>query len=221
MIEVLDRLLAQTSTVSVLTNAPALAVSRDLVGAFTMSCAGRPPFTVDDVVFAASGPSTVSLLAGLAGTAPQRAALSAIEFRGARLALHATPAFAPSNPVLWSFLNSQVSGSFCEASMWLAPVLSGVPLATSAKLWKSWVTHRNLPPAVLAQATFLHMLPTPSTIDAQNAVRSLQGLGRIWFAGGYLYPYDSQETALRSALGVAIGLNVASSRSAALAASMQ
>ncbi len=220
MIEVLERLLAQTSTVSVLTNAPALAVSRDLLGAFTVSCAGQQPFTADDLVFASSCPSTVSLLAGLTGTGLQRAALSAIEFRAARLALHASPAFAPSTPLLWSFLNSQVSGPYCEASMWLAPVLNTVPLVTRAKLWKSWVTHRDLPAGVLAQASFAHLLPTPAAINAQSAMTALQGLGRIWFAGGYLYPYDSQETALRSALRVAVGLNVASTRSAALAAAV-
>ncbi|HZP47331.1 MAG TPA: NAD(P)-binding protein [Vicinamibacterales bacterium] len=218
LIEVLDRLLAQTSTVSVLTNAPALAVSRDLLGRFVVYCAGQPPLVVDDLVLAASGPATLSLLGGLAGTTLQRAALAAIEFRAARLALHATPSYAPSNPLLWSFLNSQIAGPYCEASMWLAPVLRSVPLATSAKLWKSWTTHRNVPPATLAQASFVHLLPTPATITAQNAVRALQGIGRIWLAGGYLSPYDSQETALRSALGVALGLNVSTSRTAALAA---
>jgi predicted NAD/FAD-binding protein len=84
-------------------------------------------------------------------------------------------------------------------------------------LWKSWVTHRDLPPSVLEQVTFSHMLPTASTLGAQNLLRALQGRGRIWFAGGYTYPYDSQETALRSALDVAIGLNVTSNRSTALA----
>jgi uncharacterized protein len=218
LIEVLERLLAQTSTVAVRTNAPALAVTRDFFGAFTVHCAGHPPFTVDDLVFASSGLPTLLLLNGIPGTALQRAALSGIAFRAARLALHAAPAFAHPSPLLWSFLNSRVSGPHCEASMWLAPVLRNVPLATSAKLWKSWVTHRDLPPAVLRHAAFSHMLPTPSTMVAQSVLRRLQGRDRIWFAGGYLYPYDSQETALRSALDVAFGLNVTSSRSAALVA---
>ena len=46
----------------------------------------------------------------------------------------------------------------------------------------------------------------------------LQGRDGIWFAGGYLYPYDSPETALRSALRVAAGLRARSARSQMLLA---
>ena len=56
------------------------------------------------------------------------------------------------------------------------------------------------------------MLPSALTIGSQNALRALQGRDRLWFAGGYTYPYDSQESALRSALRVALGLQLTSSR---------
>ena len=93
--------------------------------------------------------------------------------------------------------------------MWLAPVLTDVPPATATKLWKSWVTHRDRQPAhVVHAAEFKHMLPTAATIRAQRDVRSLQGRDGIWMAGGYLHPYDAQETALRSAIRVARGLGV-------------
>jgi hypothetical protein len=42
----------------------------------------------------------------------------------------------------------------------------------------------------------------------------------LWFAGGYLYPYDSQETALLSALRVALGLHFTSTRSQMLLAAL-
>jgi hypothetical protein len=43
----------------------------------------------------------------------------------------------------------------------------------------------------------------------------------LWFAGGYLYPYDAQETALLSAIEVANGLNGGSApRGDALLSSM-
>jgi len=67
-------------------------------------------------------------------------------------------------------------------------------------------------------ARFTHMLPTAATIRSQNALRTFQGRDRIWFAGGYLHPYDSQENALRSALRVAIGLQVTSRRADLLGA---
>ena len=102
--------------------------------------------------------------------------------------------------------------------MWMAPVLSGPPSATAARLWKSWATHRDLPAHLLHEARFAHMLPTPATIRAQVALRTFQGRDAIWFAGGYTRPYESQETALRSALGVALGLHVTTERVGAMAA---
>ncbi len=216
MIEVLHRLVEQCSTVQFLTGAAVQSVTRER-GGFTIRCGDGRLIAVDEVVLAASGPSTSRLLEGLPGTGPQRAALEGIEFHEAHVALHADPVYAPSRPAHRSFLNCRIDGPFCEASMWLAGVLPDLPETTAARMWKSWVAHRAQPPArILRQARFRHMLPTAPTIRAQNALRALQGRGRIWFAGGYTLPYDSQETALRSALRVAIGLQAASSRGDAL-----
>jgi predicted NAD/FAD-binding protein len=220
--EVLRRLLAQSSTVEVVTGAAVQHVVREPQGRFTIRCHDGRVVKVDDLVFAASGPGTLQLLESLPGTAAQQAALRGIEFHDARLALHTDPVYASSDPRLWSFLNCGAHGAFCEASMWLAPVLADVPPATAAKVWKSWITHRQQQPTgILHEAEFRHMLPTPATVFAQNALWALQGRGAIWFAGGYLLPYDSQETALLSALAVAIGLQVASSRCRALLAASE
>ena len=88
---------------------------------------------------------------------------------------------------------------------------------TTPSLWKSWVTHRQtLPAAPLHVAQFRHMLPTPATLAAQAQMQALQGQGGLWFAGGYLRPFDAQETALLSAMDVAQALNPAGARLAAL-----
>jgi predicted NAD/FAD-binding protein len=64
--------------------------------------------------------------------------------------------------------------------------------------------------------TFMHVQPTVATLRAQNRLRGLQGRDGIWFAGGYLYPFDAQETALRSALEVTFGMQLTSQRATAL-----
>jgi uncharacterized protein len=203
MVEVLDRMIAQTATVRVVTGAAVSGVERGQ-GGFALRCADGRTFEVDDLVFASSGPPTLSLLATIPGTGAQQAALQGIEFRGARLALHTDPIYAPADPLLWSFLNSQIEGNYCEASMWLANVLTVPRPQTAAKLWKSWITHRtHQPTQVIHEAQFQHMLPTPATLHAQSALDALQGEGGIWFAGGYTRPYDSQETALLSAMEIA------------------
>ena len=215
--EALRRMLARCSTVDVRTGASVQHVLRHTDGGFRIACGDGKTLEVDDLVLACSGPGTLRLLEGLAGTGAQQDSLRGIEFHDARLALHTDPTYVPLNPFLWSFLNCHVRGPWCEASMWMGPVLAGAPFATAAKLWKSWTTHRELPAQVLREEAFEHMLPTPATIRAQAALRTLQGRDGLWFAGGYTRPYDSQETALRSAVGIALGLQVTTPRLSALA----
>ena len=217
LIEPMHRMLDQCSTVEVLTNAAVSSVSRGGSRRFTVQCADGRSFAVDDVVFAASGPATLQLLAGVPGAEKEQDTLRGIEFHHASLALHTDPIYAPADPLYWSFLNCQLHGaSSCEASMWLAEVVSGAP-----NLWKSWTTHRQLQPAqVLHQADYMHMLPTPASIQAQTDTRLLQGKTGLWFAGGYLFPYDAQETALLSALEVVNGLNGGSPRGDVLLSSV-
>ena len=209
LIEPMHRMLDQCSTVEVITGAAVSSVSRGGGRRFTVQCADGRSFAVDDVVFAASGPGTLQLLEGVPGSGKERFALAGIEFHHASLALHTDPIYAHADPMNWSFLNCQPhSPGFCEASMWLAEVLPAAPPATAAQVWKSWTTHRpQQPTQVLHQADFMHMLPTPASIQAQTDTRALQGKTGLWFAGGYLYPYDAQETALLSAIEVANGLN--------------
>ena len=216
MAEPLRRMLGESSTVDVQTGAAVEHLSRAAAGGWTVRCADGRDFAVDDLVLASSGPAALLLLGDVPGTDARRAALAGIEFHEARLALHTDPLYAPADPSHRSFLNCAIDGGHCEASMWLAGLLPAAPPATAARVWKSWVTHRPPPAEVLHEAEFRHMLPTRATLRAQAAARLLQGRDGIWLAGGYLHPYDSQESALRSALGVALGLGVGSGRVAAL-----
>ena len=65
---------------------------------------------------------------------------------------------------------------------------------------------------MLADVTFQHLVPTPASLQAQSVLRALQGVGNVWFAGCYLSPYDSQETALVSAIDVAAGIGAGGAR---------
>jgi predicted NAD/FAD-binding protein len=214
--EVLARLVDQCTTLQLRTSAEVQHVTKNADGTFAIGCTDGSSALVDHLVFASSGPATLQLLSTLPAAA-QIAALQGIEFHDANLTLHTDPIYAPSHPLFWSFLNCGIEGPYCEASMWLAPVIATAPAATAAKLWKSWTTHRTRQPKqVLHEVSFRHMLPTPASLGAQTLLRLLQGRDGIWFAGGYTFPYDSQETALVSALTVAIGLGASTARIRAL-----
>jgi predicted NAD/FAD-binding protein len=211
--EVIRRMVSQCSTVHFLTNSPVQQLTRGQDGGFVVQAGGGRTVEVDDLVLASSAPVSQQLLQGVSGTRAQQNNLGGIGYHDARLALHQDPAYATPDPRYWSFLNCESDGGFCEASMWMAPVLRGVPSSISSTLWKSWITHRAHPPQqVLYETAFRHMLPTPATIQSQNGLGQLQGLGNVWLVGGYTRPYDSQETALRSAMDVAWGMRAYSNR---------
>ena len=211
MAEPIRRMASQMQTVEILTSARVDQIAGQ--SGFRLRCADGRQRQVDDLVLASSGPGSMRLLQQLNTTVPQQMALQGIEFETTRIAVHTDPIYAPKDPGHWSFLNCQVHDSFCESSMWLAKVLTPMPPLTEARLWKSWVTHRDRQPAnVLHESVFQHMVPSVNTLRAQNRLQDLQGRGNVWLAGGYTFPFDSQETAFVSALTIAAGLKTTTAR---------
>jgi predicted NAD/FAD-binding protein len=216
MVEVITRLIGQTTLVDVLTNARVQQVTRTGQGDFQLRCADGRSHKVDDLVLAGSGPTSVTLLDQLPGFEAQAGLLRSVGFYPASLALHRDPLFAPADPNLRSFLNCQIRGGFCEASMAMEGVIADAPPASTSRLWKSWVTHRETPARPLFETAYKHVSPAASSMGALDQLRLLQGVGSVWVAGGYTRQFDSQETALQSAMAVASGLGVQSNRLALL-----
>ena len=207
MIEPLNRMVAQFTTAQVATGMPVDAVAPAAGGGFMVQPHQGPAQQVDAVVFAASGPPTLALLQGLPGTAVARNALQNIAFYPARLALHTDPAFAPAEHQLVVLPQLPCRGHHLRGVH-----VAGPGARRRRGLWKSWITHRAPPQQVLASADFLHVVPSPAGIKAQRVLATQQGRGGLWFAGGYTLPFDSQETALLSAMTVAEGLAGGSAR---------
>jgi hypothetical protein len=114
---------------------------------------------VDRLVLACSGPASMRLLDGLPANRAQQTALEGIEFDSTRIAVHSDPAYAPPDPNHWSFLNCEIHGRYCEATMCLAKVLAAGSTASEVRLGKSWVTHRDRQPRnVLHESSFRHMI---------------------------------------------------------------
>ncbi len=211
LVDALNRMLAQTSTVRVKTSAAVTRIVRRAGGGFRI-VTSQGVEQVDDVVLAASADPSLHLLSGISGTERQRAALSRVDSHLARLVLHTDPVFTP-NPDIRSFMNISMNGRRSQMTMWLWPLLGNAYPKSTWSLYKSWVDPDvPMPTKVLEQRTFRHTLPTPSTVSAGRAIDRLQGEGRVWFAGGYLHPFDSQEWALQTALRVAGGMGVSSRR---------
>jgi predicted NAD/FAD-binding protein len=215
--EVLRRLVAASADLTVHTGAAVERVTRE--GERLRVEAGGRTELVDALVVAAPPKEAAPILADVPGVEGAVAALGMFEFHVAELTLHRDPTYAAPDPRHWSFFNAAALGQYCETSMQLGVMLAPAPDGQPIDVWKSWTTHRDRQPAeVLHNTRFHHMLPTPATIRAQEALRAQQGAGGMWFAGSYTLPFEAQETALLSAMHVAEGLAPASANLAALKA---
>lgn len=212
MVEVLRRLLDETSTVATHLARPVARIER--------GGAGERPIVVDetgrrvayDAVVLTGRPDVMArLLADDPAAASARPLLGQVDLHDARIALHRDPAFAHAEPMYRSFLNATVTEASCEASMQLALALRPVE-GRPVEVWKSWITHRDPPRDAIATTDFRHVLYTPSTIRAGAALAARQGEGGLYFAGGWTQTFDAQETALWSAAAVADALAPGSAR---------
>jgi predicted NAD/FAD-binding protein len=204
--EALRRMVADCQTLDVRLNAKVVGLTRQ-GEQIQVRLEDGGEVVADHLVLASHPEVSSRLLADLAGSEAQRAALDQVQSHDATLLLHTDPIYAHADPKNWSFLNCLVREGYCEASMQLAaavrPLSNGAPVA----LWKSWATHRAQDPAdILHRVEYRHILPTPATLRGQDALRPLQGEGGVWFVGGWTMPFDAQETALLSAWSVAEAL---------------
>ena len=84
-------------------------------------------------------------------------------------------------------------------------------------MFKSWAELRRADPAhIQLERRFKHPLISRSTIQAARALRPLQGRNGLYFSGQYTTGFDSQESAVYSAMKVAESLAPASRTLASL-----
>jgi predicted NAD/FAD-binding protein len=216
---VLGSLVNGCSTLTVRTASPVTRVTRDQSGKPSVT-AGGVTETFDALVIAAPAHAAVRFLRDLRGAEALRTLLGQIEWTDARVVLHRDGVYAHADPKMQSFLNCDARASTCEGSMRLGDALAPMPDGQPVDVWKSWASFRDVEPAELLHSTdFRHVSITPSTHDAQVALRARSGQDGLWFAGGWTQDFDSQETCLASALAIADGLRALGSKHAnALAA---
>ena len=78
---------------------------------------------------------------------------------------------------------------------------------------KSWVPHNaHLPEPLYAVTKYLHPRVDRSYFAAQEKLQQLQGNANIWLAGMYMADVDCHESAILSAVSVALRLAPGSAR---------
>jgi predicted NAD/FAD-binding protein len=202
----LQRLLDRSPTVRVHLNAATHALTRARAGWFLETPGGwHGPYR--SVVLNAPPLAGRRLVRTLPSFAHLTALLGLYEYFDARLLIHTDAAYMDSDRGNWAAYNAGVDGRQCEGSVWFGAL--DHPLASGATIdvFKSWAQHRRADPTrILLERRFKHPLISRSTIRGARALRPLQGRHGLYFSGQYTTGFDSQESAVYSAMKVAESL---------------
>jgi uncharacterized protein len=213
----LQTLLDETTTVATKVSAKVTGLSRRSDGKFRVVAENNPTQAFDHLIMAAPGHAAAPLLAGVSGAEAIAEAVGGIQFHDTNIKLHADATYALADTKYQAFLNSSTDDVYCEGSMKLATVLPPTSKGEPVNLWKSWAQHRPKDPAnILATIPFKHMIPSVDSIRAQQKLAGVNGQNGVWVIGGYTKSYDSQETALLTAIAAAKGLGFTSAKITAL-----
>jgi uncharacterized protein len=199
----LQRMLDLCPSVRVHLNTPARSLRRDATGWFVQTPKGRRgPYRF--IVLNAPPPIGRGLLRTLRGFADAAARLGAYSYFDSRLVIHTDPAYVASDRRYWASYNAQLTGRQCEGSVWYGALDPPLPSGATIDVFKSWAERRRADPKqILLQRRYQHPHITRSMIEAARGLAPLQGRDGLYFSGVYTAGFDSQESAVYSAMKVA------------------
>jgi predicted NAD/FAD-binding protein len=202
----LQRLLDRSPRVRVHLGAAAHALTRRRAGWFLETPTGHHgPYRF--VVLNAPPLAGRRLLRKLPDFAHLTALLSRYDYFDSRILIHTDPAYVQRDRLNWAAYNAGVDGRQCEGSVWLGALHEKLPGGRTIDVFKSWAQRRRADPAhILLERRFKHPLINRSTIRAARALRPRQGRDGLYFSGQYTTGFDSQESAVYSAMKVAESL---------------
>jgi predicted NAD/FAD-binding protein len=202
----LQVMLDRGPTVHVHLRAAVQRLTRQRAGWFLHTRAGRHgPYR--SVVLNAPPHAGRRLLRQLPEFAEVTALLNLYAYFDSRLLIHTDPAYVYRDRRDWAAYNAEVNGRQCEGSVWLGALHPKLPSGATIDVFKSWATRRRADPKhILLERRFKHPLISRSTIRAARGLHPLQGHCGLYFSGQYTTGFDSQESAVYSAMKVAESL---------------
>ncbi len=199
----LQRLLDRSQAVRLHLSTAAHALQHERGRWFVQTPSGRRgPYR--SVVLNAPPHAGRKLLCGMPRFGRLTALLDAYRYFDSRILIHTDPAYVQRNRSNWTTYNAGVDGRQCEGSVWYGALRPKLASGATIDVFKSWADRRRADPKhILLQRRFKHPLISRSTIQAARALRPLQGRDGLYFSGQYTTGFDSQESAVYSAIKVA------------------
>lgn len=182
---------------------PVLQVVRDRDAVTVLDArGGRERF--DHVVMATHADTTLALL-GAEATSRERHLLGAFRFQENRAVLHHDPSLMPVRRRAWSSWNYLADrrghGGAVSLSYWMNRLQN---LRTERPVIVTLNPSRE-PREAVAEYVYHHPAYDRASVDAQEALPSIQGVERTWFCGSWS-GFGFHEDGLRSGLAVAAAL---------------
>jgi predicted NAD/FAD-binding protein len=202
----LQRLLNRSPRVRVHLSAAAQALTRKRGGWFLETSTGQHgPYR--SVVLNAPPRAGRQLLRPLPAFAHLTALLDQYQYFDSRLLVHTDPAYVHRDRRNWAAYNAGVRGRECEGSVWYGALHEKLPSGQTIDVFKSWAERRRADPRhIVLERHFKHPVINRSAIQAARALRPLQGRHGLYLSGQYTTGFDSQESAVYSAMKVAESL---------------
>ena len=202
----LQRMLSRSRATRVQLGSPVRALRRECTGWFVQTPSGsRGPYRY--VVLNAPPHAGRSLLRAQPGFERAVALLDRYEYFDSRILIHADPTYVQRARRDWAAYNAGIDGRQCEGSVWFGALHHPLPSGATIDVFKSWAQRRRADPRrILLDRRFKHPPITQATISAARSLRPLQGHDGLYFSGQYTTGFDSQESAVYSAMKVAESL---------------
>jgi predicted NAD/FAD-binding protein len=202
----LQRMLERSPGVRVRPGAATLALTRRRAGWFVRTRTGEcGPYCC--VVLNAPPHAGRRLLPKRPAFAHLTALFSNFEYFDSRLLIHTDPTYVQRDSSNWAAYNAGVAGRECEGSVWYGALHHSLPSGQTIDVFKSWAARRRHDPRhILLERRFKHPVISRTAIQAARALRPLQGRHGLYFSGQYTTGFDSQESAIYSAMKVAESL---------------
>lgn len=182
---------------------PVRAVLRDRTGVTVLDArGGRERF--DHVVMATHADTTLSLL-GPEATSRERLLLGAFRFQENRAVLHRDPSLMPARRRAWSSWNYLAERRGHDGTVSLSYWMNRLQNLRTERPVIVTLNPAHEPREIAAEFRFHHPVFDRASIDAQEALPSIQGAERTWFCGSWS-GYGFHEDGLRSGLAVAAAL---------------
>ncbi len=168
---------------------------------FTVHDANSGSHTFDHLIIATSAAQASSFLQPFTWAEKRHAELDRIRYFKTTIAVHSDPRFMPANPDHWSVVNTRYETTHSSNTFYKK-------WRSKRPIFRSWVTFdQEMPISLYHIRTYDHLKITLDHFQAQRNLIQQQGQNNLWLAGLYMHDIDCHESAIMSAVNVALKLD--------------